>query len=142
MYANGSFLMFRMTEVLVFWTPGILLIPFTTSENSSLSRHAIQATQSLSPVRSNTEMTWGILTISSWTVSSVHADQPHVLEAQPHVVDAGTVSLDDPFGLEVLDPLYEGRRMDVQLLRELPVGALTGPAKKFDYTFVQFVVVG
>ena len=65
--------MFRITDVLVLWTSGILLISFTTSENSSLSRHAIHATQSLSPVTSKTEMTCGIFMISSCTVVTLSA---------------------------------------------------------------------
>lgn len=74
-------------------------------------------------------------------VVRIDADEPHVLVTERHVVDARAISVDDALGLEVLDPLYECGRVHIELLRELPVGALAGPAQELDYTFVQFVEV-
>lgn len=63
----------RMTAVMVFLTPGMLLSSLTTPENSSRSWQAIHARQSLSPVTSNTAMTCGMAAILACTFTTSSA---------------------------------------------------------------------
>ncbi|MPM72516.1 hypothetical protein SDC9_119492 [bioreactor metagenome] len=71
----------------------------------------------------------------------VYLDYPHELEAHAHVVHFRPVAFDYPLGFQILHPLDQGGRMYAQLLRQLPVGTLTGNAHELDYAPVCLIEI-
>jgi hypothetical protein len=81
----------------------------------------------------------GDLLLSGDDVGSADVHDSHVLISDLHEIDIRAVPADYTFGLEVLHPLDQRGRMDIQGLGYLPVRALAGGAEKLDYAPVQFV---